>query len=73
MTTGSGVSRIASETTLVSMTIMRARSFPAHSPLIPRSFEVGQRSHRAAFGDLEIDAAKGGEAGMDGPAEILRW
>ena len=60
MTAGSGVSRINSETMFVSMTIMAGRLF-----------EVERWAHRAAFGQLERDAAEGGEASVDGPAKVL--
>ena len=36
-----------------------------------RSSGLGQRTHRAAFG--QIDTTQRGEAGMDGPAEVVRW
>lgn len=58
---GRGVSRISSETTFVSLAIMGGRS--------P---EVGRRPHRAAFGKLQFNPAEGGEAGVNGPAEVLR-
>ena len=61
MTAGSGVSRISSETTFVSMTIMAARSS-----------ESGRRAHRAALGKLELDAAERREARVNGAAEVLR-
>ena len=62
MTAGSGVSCISSENALVSMTIMAERLS-----------EVGRRVHQAVIGKLEIGAAEGGEAGVDGQAHILRW
>ena len=37
-----------------------------------RSPEVGRRPHRAAFRKLQLNPAEGGEAGVNGPAEVLR-
>ena len=61
MTAGSGVSRMSSETTFVSTTIMAARSF-----------ELGQWTHRTALGKLEFDTAERREPSVNRATEILR-
>ena len=41
-------------------------------PADGRSPELGPRPHRAAFRKLQLNPAEGGEAGVNGPAEVFR-